>query len=521
MDLRKLVGILAVVACSRSADDAGIVLNVDVDVPSDRALIDQLDVTVDGRRQQWKLSHPLPGSLGVTTSPGSKSVTVQGFMSGTLRGKWSDTIVATQGQVVVRDVHLSYVGTPMDAGAKDAPGDGTPLDGRDAAADVARDAVDADALGKDAPPSDGGTDADALRTLDATDASVGEAGQNPAKDASDARGDASDVSRLDGASVGLDGPAGPDAPMAALNGTYSVSSAFDLQAVAAAPGSVRDTLGLVHGLVTDPGAAILNFADQAGVPALGTLRSVLPDALESRLSGWITSYIKTPVAGVSPYDELSGLDSLVQSLILSWGLESRLALPPGQPGTHAPLSLVFTPSVSFPLEATAGVTSGIDVTATLTWPSGGSPFVSVSDHFMGFPFGRYALQALNTILLAQYGKPNVAAYLSDYVGCSGMADSVSSQCVSVLCVGHKDDLLSVCEGGLSAAASQIEDQIRSLDFKAIRFQSGKAIAEGVAVSRPQDATSWKNGTWDPTVDLGSGPQGAKATFTAVAQVASP
>lgn len=525
MDLRKLVGILAVVACSRSADDAGIVLNVDVDVASDRALIDQLDVTVDGRRQEWKLKQPLPGSLGITTSPGSKAVTVQGFASGTLRGKWSDTIVAAQGQVIVRDVHLSYAGTPMDAGAKDGPGDGAVLDVRDAA-DAARDAGDAGDAGvpgKDAPPFDGGTDADASRRLDATDASAGEAGQNPANDASDARGDTSVVG-IDGASVGLDGsPAGADAPTAALNGAYSVSSAFDLQAVAAAPGPVRNTLGLVHGLVADPGAAILSFADQAGVPALGTLRSVLPDALESRLSGWITSYIKTPVAGSSPFDQLVGLDNLVQSLILSWGLESRLALPPSQAGTHAPVRLVFTPSVSFPLDGTASVTSGINVTATLTWPNGtgGSALVNVSDHFMGFPFGRYALQALNTILLAEYGKPNMAAYLSDFVGCEGMANSVSSQCVSVLCVGHKDELLSVCEGGLAAAASQIEDQIRGLDFKAIRFQSGRANAEGVAVSRPQDATSWQNGTWDPTVDLGDGPQAAKATFTAVAQVASP
>jgi hypothetical protein len=102
-----------------------------------------------------------------------------------------------------------------------------------------------------------------------------------------------------------------------------------------------------------------------------------------------------------------------------------------------------------------------------------------------------------------------------------MANSVSSQCVSVLCVGHKDELLSVCEGGLAAAASQIESQILGLDFKTIRFRSGRAVADGATLSRPQDATSWQNGAWNLTVDLGSGPQVAKATFTAVAQVASP
>ncbi len=509
MNLRtSLLGILALVACSRSADDAGIVLNVDTDVTSDRASIDQVNVTVDGRRQEWKLKQPLPGSLGITTSPGSKTVTVQGFASGSLRGEWSDTIVATQGEVIVRDVHLSHVGARLDAGTRDGSGDVATTDLRD----VARDGADV-APRRDSASVDGGTGVDTAR-VPAVDA-IGSV-----RDTDDTRVDARDAAALDGP--------GPDAgaydgPSAIVTGAYAVSSDFDLRALAATPGSIRDVLGLVHGLVADPGTAILDFADQAGVPALGTLRSVLPDALETGLSGWINAYIKTPVAGRSPYEQLVELDNLVQTLILEWNLASSLALPLDRPGTHAPVSLLFMSAVHVPLEGTVGVTSGIDVVTTLTWPSGsgGPALVTVSDHFMGFPFGRYALPALNAILLAQYGKPNMAAYLADYVGCEGMANSVSSQCVSVLCVGHKSDLLAICEGGLAAAASRIEEQILALDFKALRFHSGRASADGVTLSRPQDATSWRNGVWDVTVDLGNGPEVAKATFTAAAQATSP
>lgn len=518
MDLRRLgLGILAVVACSRSSEDAGIVLNVDAEVASDRALIDQVAVNVEGRWQTWALAQPLPGSLGISTSPGAKSVTVQGFASGSLRGTWSGTIVATRGQVIVRDVHLPYAGASVDAGAgagaNDGPRDVGTVDVRDgsaeAAVDLHRDASNADVLGRDG-------------AADGYEAPATDAARDSAKDAADGRADSGDVRGQDGPPSDVDGSLGYDGPAARVTGAFAVSSQFDLQAVAAAPGTVRDTLGLVHGFVTDPGDAILGFADQAGVPAMAALRSVLPDALESRLAGWINSYIRTAVAGISPYDQLVTLDDLVQSLILGWGLESRLALPLNQSGTHAPVSLVFRASVSVPLDATASVTSGTNVVATVTWPDGpgGAAVVSVGDHFIGFPFGRYALQALNTILLADYGVPNIAAYLSNVVGCAGMASSVSSQCVSIVCVGHKDDLLGVCEGGLAEAASQIEDQILGLDFKAIHFWAGSAQAAGVAVSRPQDATSWQNGVWTVTVDLGSGEQPANATFTAAA-AASP
>jgi hypothetical protein len=331
--------------------------------------------------------------------------------------------------------------------------------------------------------------------------------------------------------LGADGPlanndvaAGIAAP---FTGVYAVASQFQVPATSATPGPLGDTLRLVHGLVDDPGGAILNFAGDAGVPGLATLRSVLPSALESRLSGWMNEYIKTAsVSGISPYDQLVWLDDTIQSLLLNWALQSTLALPVGSTGTHTPISLTFTSSlspVSVPLDPTAPVTSGVGITATVSWPGGpdGAAVVTISDHFMGLPFGRYALQALNTILLAEYGTPNLGAYLSNAVGCPGMAAYVASRCVSIVCVGHESDLLDVCEGGLAAGASQIENQISSLDFKAIHFELGTATAFGATVSRPQDATSLQNGVWTATIDFGSGPEPATATFSAMAEAGSP
>jgi len=330
---------------------------------------------------------------------------------------------------------------------------------------------------------------------------------------------------------GADGPLPGDGPplvTVPFAGAFAVTSPFEIPATAAAPGPVGDTLGLVHGFVVNPGGAILDFADDAGVPGLGTLRSVLPDALESRLTGWMNDYIKTAsVGGVTPYAQLVWLDDTVRALLLYWTLQSRLALPVGTTGTHSPVTLIFASTsgspYSVPVDPTASVTSGIGVTAVVSWANGtsGPAVVTISDHFMGLPFGRYVLQALDAVLLAEYGAPNLAAFLANAVGCAGLAAYVASQCVSIVCVGHESDLLDVCEGGLAEGARQIESQIMGLDFKAIHFQQGTAIAIGAQVTRPQDATALANGVWTATVDFGSGEQPATATFSAIAEASAP
>jgi hypothetical protein len=105
---------LAVLACSCATQDAGMVLNIDTDATVDKSAIDGITVTVDGKANTWVLAKPLPGSLGVVTSAGSKSVVVEGLANTTTLGRWSGTIVASKGKVVTQDVRLTCVacGTP-------------------------------------------------------------------------------------------------------------------------------------------------------------------------------------------------------------------------------------------------------------------------------------------------------------------------------------------------------------------------------------------------------------------------
>lgn len=504
MRTRSLAMVLfAMVACSRSPKDAGIVLNVDAEVVADRAVIDRISVTVDGTRQEWQLTQPLPGSLGIFTSPGNKSVVVEGISHLVVRGRWSKVVSAVKGQVVVLDVHLAPV-DGVDAGADPRDGGAREDAGRDA---LHWDAIDAGVLDRlvDAAPVDAGLGRDA-----SGQDGQGELGRDASAERSDLAGNET--------AAPWDAPAS-DAPALPLKGSFAVASDFVIPATSAATGQLADTLALTHRFVDDPGTAILGLAQDAQSSELTTLLSALPDALESQLAGWMSAYIRTASSnGVTPYDRLVSLDSTVRALLLSWRLQSTLALPSGAAGTHAPTAFVFsanTGPVTIPIDP-ALVTPGTGIVATLLPPdvASGAAKLTLSDHSMALPFGRYALPALNAVLLASNGVPNTAAYLSSAVDCPELAKSVASHCVSIVCVGHTSELSAVCAAGLAEGARQIEARILALDFKALRFELGIATPVGAQVSVGQ-ATRLDDGVWTSTVDFGDGARAANATFSAV------
>ena len=312
-----------------------------------------------------------------------------------------------------------------------------------------------------------------------------------------------------------------DIEPAPLTGTFDVTSQFQVPATVAAPGPLGDTLRLVHGLAVDPGTTLLDFAEEAGVPALAELRLVLPETLESELTGWMNDYLETAtVGGVSPHERIAELDTLIRSVLLSWELRSTLSLPVDAAGTHAPVAIVFegpAGPVVVPVDATAPVTSGMGITATLAWPDGpeGAAQATIGDHAMGIPFGRYALAALEAVLLAQYGAEDLHAFLAAAVACDGLAASVADRCVGPFCVGHETELRTVCEGGAAEAAARLEAQVLGLDFEAIRFQQGTASAPGVAPALLPEVSTLQDGVWTATIDLGQGAEAATATFVAV------
>lgn len=307
----------------------------------------------------------------------------------------------------------------------------------------------------------------------------------------------------------------PDPAAVPLAGTFDVTSSFEVPATVAVPGPLGDTLRLVHGLATDPGTALLDLAELAGVPAVFELRLLLPDAVEVEVAGWMSEAIAAGAAGgPSPLEELAELDALIRSVLLRFELRSTLSLPEGR---HAPVALAFaTPAgpAVIPVGLTAPVTAATGVEAALAWPAGGPAVVTISDHAMGVPFGRYAAQGLEAALLARFGTADLAAVLGGVIDCQRAASAVAGRCLGPLCVGHQALVEEACRGGVGEAAARLEAQVLALDFKAIHLRAGVARPLGSPLPGAPEVTGLV-GTWTAAIDLGSGAEPAAATFTAV------
>src|SRR5262249_50447168 len=91
-------------------------------------------------------------------------------------------------------------------------------------------------------------------------------------------------------------PADPDHPTnppvePTANGTYQVRSQYDVTAEAVLPEPAFEMVGTLRSFSTAPAHTLLDLAEDAGVPAVETIRDALPSSLESRLEGWIDEQI--------------------------------------------------------------------------------------------------------------------------------------------------------------------------------------------------------------------------------------
>lgn len=312
-------------------------------------------------------------------------------------------------------------------------------------------------------------------------------------------------------------------------GTFHLVNRFELAAASMVPGTAGEAFTLLDGLGNRPATTLLALADAAGAPAAGIVASALPGEVESRLDEWMKAYLTSAQEGnsSSAYAEIVKLNGQIQSVLVSFALHSDLALSSGADPTsaHSPRALVFFQDTS-PVTVQVPfieVAAARGVRATISWSSSaeaaaGNSEMTIEDHAMGIPFGRYAVSALNIALQEALGARDLAAALAQLVDCSAMAASVANRCVGPLCVGHAAELSAVCTAGLGRAASEIEAAMGALDFKAIHFQSGRARGSGCFATEgaPAAPDRLSDGVWSVTVDLGSGEKPASATFEGTA-----
>jgi hypothetical protein len=305
------------------------------------------------------------------------------------------------------------------------------------------------------------------------------------------------------------GTADPPAPADAIaRGVYQVRSVFDVTADAVLPQPAYELVATLRDFSTAPAHTLIDLADEAGVPAVSELRAALPDALESRLEGWIDDQIEAAAIDGVPVTQLAAeLAALGEIAVTRFAVDSALTID-GAAATHRLARLDFAPagldeSVSLAeLPASIGTAS-----ASAAWAGG---VLVLGDHRFGIPFGGYAWQALESVAAARHGA-GVRGLLGAAVDCPAVADTIASKCVLGVCVGHRDLLVELCERGLDEVVGLAQRRIADVRFDAIRLAAGTtglAGADGAGV-----ATRLTGGVWTAQIDAGQGLRPVPATFT--------
>lgn len=287
------------------------------------------------------------------------------------------------------------------------------------------------------------------------------------------------------------------------SGSYQMTSHIDITVEALLPQPAEDIVVTAREFSRMPGHTLLSLADSGGVPAVGTLRDVLPSYVEDKLEGWIDDEIaKLTIAGV-PVTQVAGeLAALAETALTEVSLESELTIA-GTTATHRLTVLDLAPTGIDAQLALGGLPADAVTTTASVTSSGGT--LIIGDHLFGLAYGEYAWRALEATCTAKYGA-GLRETLGTAVNCATIANNVGDKCVLGVCVGHKAELTQICDAGLDEVVDRMHAKLASLTFDAIHFSAGTATISNHSLS---------NGAWTAEINAGQGLRHVPATFTAI------
>jgi hypothetical protein len=288
------------------------------------------------------------------------------------------------------------------------------------------------------------------------------------------------------------------------NGRYELRTTYDVTAEAVLPEPAFELVGTMRAFSTAPANTLLDVAEDAGVPAVGTLRDALPSTLETKLEGFIDEQLaKVTIDGV-PITQIAGeLAALAETVLTQFAIDSQLVIS-GSTINHRLTRIDFAP---------AGVDVAIDLqdlpveqvtTCTVNHAS-----LTIDAHAYALPYGQYAWAALEAQVVATYGKAP-RALLGDAINCPAIAKAVASKCVLSLCVGHQTELTQICERGLDEVVARVQSKVEGLVFEAIRHERGVAT---LSDRDGDDRMDQLAGTWTAQINASQGLRPVPATFT--------
>jgi hypothetical protein len=298
-------------------------------------------------------------------------------------------------------------------------------------------------------------------------------------------------------------------PVPAKTGPYQLVSTVDFTVEAILPPQIEEVVVTLRDFSKNPAKALLDLAERRGVPAVGILRAALPDALESKLEGWINDEIaKVKIAG-KPITEYAGEIAMLAEIALTqFAVDSELSLD-DEGATHRITGLDLHPAgIDFRLPI--GGLAGDILTQSPSLEVGGRGALALGEQHFGLNYGEYAWQGIEAASTVIFGK-GVRGTLGTAINCQALAQAIASKCVLNVCVGHETELRSVCDGGLDAVVDFAHDKLAAMRLDVLHFASGTAKLVDDDGDGVGDRIA--DGVWQAELNLGLGLRHAPATFT--------
>jgi hypothetical protein len=282
-------------------------------------------------------------------------------------------------------------------------------------------------------------------------------------------------------------------------------SELDVTVEAVLPEPAYDTVHTLRDFSQAPAHTLLDLAEQAGVPAVATIRDALPSVLESKLEGFIDEQIaKVTIDGVPVTQIAAEFAALGETKLTSLGLESELTIE-GTAATHRLTALDFAGTrvaiANLPGDVVSRTTTAQCTDASLV----------LGDHTFAIEYGHYAWQALERAIVEEYGA-TPRALLGTAVNCPAVANAVASKCVFSACIGHAAELQQICERGLDEVIGVVQRKLESQRFEALHFARGTATF--VDTNADHTADRLAGGIWTAELNASQGLRAVPGTFTA-------
>src|ERR1041384_503247 len=130
-----------------------------------------------------------------------------------------------------------------------------------------------------------------------------------------------------GAGDDANDPAGtPEDPAPNNTAPYALVNRIDFTVEAILPAQAERVVSTLRELSTNPAHALITIADEAGVPAVAKLYSLIPGPIKDRLEGWINDEIAKLRINGKPITEYAGqLAALADTALTPFAVDSELA----------------------------------------------------------------------------------------------------------------------------------------------------------------------------------------------------